>query len=150
MISQTAEYALRAMVHMATVDSKQTAEQIAAGTQVPVGYLSKVLQSLARAGLLRSQRGIGGGFTLAKPADTVTIYEVVQAVDPIRRITECPLGLAAHRHRLCPLHKSLDDAMELIEAQFRGATIAAMMDTPLEVENAPSVPAGTALTVLNS
>jgi Rrf2 family nitric oxide-sensitive transcriptional repressor len=142
MISQTAEYALRAMVRMATADSKQTVEQIAVDTQVPVGYLSKVLQSLTKAGFLRSQRGIGGGFTLAKPADTVTIYDVVQAVDPIRRITECPLGLTAHRHQLCPLHKGLDDAMALIEAQFRGATIAAMMDTALEVENAPSVSMG--------
>jgi len=142
MISQTAEYALRAMVHMATVDSKQTVEQIAVGTQVPAGYLSKVLQSLTRAELLRSQRGIGGGFTLAKPADTVSVYEVVQAVDPIQRIHECPLGLAAHRHRLCPLHKGLDDAMALVEAQFRGTTIAAMMDTPTEDEDSPLIPLG--------
>lgn len=148
MISQTAEYALRAAVHLATADSKQTVEQIAAGTQVPSGYLSKVLQSLTRAGLLCSQRGIGGGFILAKPATEMSVYEVVQAVDPIQRIVKCPLGLAAHETYLCPLHKGLDDAMSLIEAQFRGTTIAAVMDTPEANEKLRS--AGASLKVLNS
>ena len=61
-ISRTAEYALRAVVHLAAAEGEtvsQTVGQIAAGTQVPLGYLSKVLQSLSRAGLIVSQRGLG-------------------------------------------------------------------------------------------
>lgn len=135
MISQTAEYALRALVHMAasyTEQPLQTVDQIATGTQVPTGYLAKVLQGLTRAGLLTSQRGIGGGFRLAKAASEITVFEVVQAVDPIPRILECPLGLAAHSTRLCPLHRGLDDAMALIESQFRATTIASLLEEPSE------------------
>ena len=63
MISQTAEYALRAVVFLSmNVDAAFTTQQIAVATKVPAAYLSKVMQSLVRAGLVRSQRGLGGGF----------------------------------------------------------------------------------------
>ena len=130
MISQTAEYALRAVAHLAAASASQTVEQIAAGTRVPAGYLAKVLQSLARAGLLSSQRGIGGGFRLARPATETTVYDVIQAVDPLPRIRHCPLGLASHGENLCPLHRGLDDAMALIERQFRATTIAQLLESP--------------------
>lgn len=130
MISRTAEYALRAVVHLAANvtsgegDSSQTLEQIAAGTQVPAGYLSKVLQQLAKAGIVISQRGLGGGFRLARMPNEITVYDVVQPVDPIERIKSCPLQLAAHSRGLCPLHASLDAAAARIEAAFRSTTIA--------------------------
>ena len=135
MISLTAEYALRAVVHLAAGSDtpSQTVGQIAAGTQVPVGYLAKVLQSLSRAGLISSQRGLGGGFRLAQVPEKISIYEVVQAVDPLQRIRTCPLGLDAHSTRLCPLHKRLDGAMELIEQQFRATMISELIE-----EAAPS------------
>jgi Rrf2 family nitric oxide-sensitive transcriptional repressor len=130
MISQTAEYALRAVVHLADCsagggsDSLQTLEQIATGTKVPSGYLSKVLQQLAKAEIVISQRGLGGGFRLARSPEDMTVYDVVQPVDPIRRIHSCPLKLEAHANGLCPLHASLDAAAAHIEAAFRSTTIA--------------------------
>lgn len=130
-VSRTAEYALRAVVHLAAAEGEtisQTVGQIAAGTQVPVGYLSKVLQSLSRAGLIVSQRGLGGGFRLAKAPAGTSILEVVQAIEPMERLTTCPLGLEAHGTNLCPLHRRLDDAMALIEAQFRATSIAELLD----------------------
>src|SRR5688572_4430494 len=106
MISQTVEYALRAAVHLADrAPASRTTDQIAAATRVPRPYLSKVLQSLAHAGVVHAQRGVGGGITLAKPPEELTILEVVNAVDPIRRITTCPLGLAGHGAKLCALHR---------------------------------------------
>lgn len=130
-ISRTAEYALRAMVQFAAnEDASQTVEQIARATQVPTGYLSKVLQSLSRAGLVTSQRGLGGGYRLTKSPGTMSILEVLQAVDPVERIHTCPLGLDAHGTNLCPLHKRLDDAMALIEEQFRSTTIAELLEEP--------------------
>lgn len=141
MISRTAEYALRALVHMASVYNEQpleTVEQIAAVTKVPVGYLAKVLQSLTRAGLLISQRGIGGGFRLAKAPGETSVYEVIQAVDPIPRILVCPLGLEWHSTHLCPLHKSMDDAMSVMEAQFRATTIENLIEPLRSVEHGAS------------
>src|SRR5262252_7720125 len=106
MFSQTVEYALRAVVHMADrASASRTTGQIATATRVPRAYLSKVLQALAQAGVVHSQRGVGGGITLTKPPAELTILEVVNAVEPIRRITTCPLKLSAHGTRLCPLHK---------------------------------------------
>lgn len=128
MISQTAEYALRAIVYLADQDEPRTTAQIAAGTHVPAGYLAKVMQNLSRARLVDSRRGLNGGFTLAVDADELTILEVVNAVDPIQRIRECPLGL--HGTNLCPLHRRLDDAAQLVEQAFRESTVAELLNVP--------------------
>jgi Rrf2 family transcriptional regulator, nitric oxide-sensitive transcriptional repressor len=130
-ISQTVEYALRAAVYLAGDMSKaRTTEQIAEVTRVPPAYLSKVLQALSRAGITKSQRGIGGGVMLLKSPDELTILEVVNAVDPIQRIDRCPLGLASHGVRLCPLHKRLDNAMAHVEDAFRATTLAEVLAEP--------------------
>ena len=131
MISQTVEYALRAVVHLASESPDAlTTDQVAEATRVPRAYLSKVLQSLVRAGIVRSQRGIGGGMTLTKiPAD-LTIMEVVNAVEPLERIHTCPLGLAAHGVRLCPLHRRVDNAIALVEDAFSNTTLAEVLLEP--------------------
>lgn len=131
MFSQTVEYALRAVVHLAfEAPTARTTEQIAAATRVPKAYLAKVLQSLGRAGIVHAQRGVGGGMTLARPAHELTVLEVVNAVEPIRRIRVCPLGLAAHGVRLCPLHKRMDQALALVEDAFRQTTLAEIVAEP--------------------
>lgn len=137
LISQTAEYALRAVVHLAKSQLhdgqlSQTVSDIAANTQVPVNYLSKVLQQLTRAEIIASQRGIGGGFKLARAPQEITIYDVVQAVDSVPRIRTCPLGIASHQS-LCPLHRKLDAAMLHVEQAFQETTLADLIssDAPL-------------------
>lgn len=132
MFSKTVEYALRAVAHLAyEAPNARTTEQIAAATRVESAtYLSKVLQELVRKGVVKSQRGIGGGITLAKPAEELTILEVVNAVEPIERIKTCPLGLKSHGIRLCPLHKRIDDALALVEAAFGKSTLAEILAEP--------------------
>jgi Rrf2 family protein len=146
MLSRTAEYALRAMVWLAAdPETPQTTKQISAPTQVPTGYLSKVMQTLAEAGLVRSQRGLGGGFVLARPPERISVLDVVNAVDPITRIRVCPLNLAAHASQLCPLHKRLDEAMATIESAFGSCSIAALLPRnqavlPLCIDGRPHAP----------
>lgn len=133
MISQTAEYALRAAVWLASQDgSARTARQIAAGTQVPPGYLSKVMQSLAAAQLVTSQRGLGGGFQLARPARNITVLEVINAVDPVKRVERCPLGLQEHSVRLCKLHQRIDYAIAAVETAFSECTVAELIEKTAE------------------
>jgi Rrf2 family nitric oxide-sensitive transcriptional repressor len=130
-ISQTAEYALRAMVHLASCSldtGSQTTQQIAEATHVPVGYLSKVLQALNRGGLLTSQRGLGGGFSLNRAPETITVYEIVQEIAPVQRIHTCPLGLEAHQTQLCPLHRKLDQIAAQLEEAYRETTLAMLLD----------------------
>lgn len=129
MLSQTAEYALRAMVALATrPDSANTAQTLARDTQVPLDYLSKILNALSRAGLVSGQRGRGGGFQCTRPCTELTVLEVVSAVDPLKRIHSCPLGLAAHATQLCPLHRKLDDAAKYVEDAFASTTIQSLCE----------------------
>jgi Rrf2 family protein len=131
MVSQTAEYALRAVICLGSQGhTPLTTQQIAEVTRVPAGYLSKVLQLLGRAGIVRAQRGLHGGFTLAPPMDTLSVLDVVNAVDPIKRIERCPLGLPSHGTRLCPLHKRIDRAIAMVEKEFGECTVAMLLAEP--------------------
>ncbi len=128
MISQTAEYALRAVVCLADHDGgPMTTQQVAEKTQVPAGYLSKVLQALARVGLVDSQRGPTGGYTLRGSLDAISVLDVVNTVDPLARITSCPLGLSSHGAELCALHRRLDQAVADVESSFRQSSIADLL-----------------------
>lgn len=124
MISSTAKYALRAVVHLGNeFDHFVGRKQIADATLVPIDYLLKVLNELTTAGLVESRRGPGGGYRLACPPEEMTTLQVVLAVDDIPRISKCPLGISGHEE-LCPLHRLLDDASRKVEEAFENATVA--------------------------
>jgi len=128
-LSQTADYALRAVVALGSGQcGPMTTQQIAAQTRVPAGYLSKVLQALARAGLVEGQRGSGGGFVLARPVLGITVLDVINAVDPLQRIERCPLGRPDHEHRMCALHRRLDLGIAVMEQVYGQTTIDELLD----------------------
>ena len=91
------------------------------------GVLEGGHEQLARSGIVRSQRGLHGGYRLVVSPEEVTILQVVQAVDPPRRIHKCPLDLEEHREMLCPLHKRIDDALAAVEEAFEKTTIAELL-----------------------
>ena len=131
MISQSAEYALRAVVTLAThPDVRMSTASIADATKVPAGYLPKVLQALARGGLVASIPGRIGGFALVRSPGSISVLDVVNAVEPIRRIESCPLNLKSHRTALCPLHRRLDQAAEAVERAFAATTIEEILEDP--------------------
>jgi Rrf2 family nitric oxide-sensitive transcriptional repressor len=130
MISKSTEYALRAMACLARSDGRVSVTAMAEITRVPSRYLAKVMQGLARAGLVHSTRGRSGGFVLSNPPDQTTILEVVNAVDPVERICTCPLDLPEHAGRLCGLHRRLDDALGRLEEAFGGSTLADILADP--------------------
>lgn len=141
MFSSTAEYALRAVAYLAVQEGHLSSSQtIADYTKVPAGYLSKILNDLVNAGMVSSKRGPSGGFALIRPAETLTVLEVVNAVDPLQRITVCPLGIPAHGTNLCKLHRRLDDAIALVEGALSASTIAELVERregqvfPLDVQ----------------
>ena len=142
MISLTVEYALRGVVWMASKPGvSQTAREIAAATQVPAGYLSKILNTLVNAGIITSQRGLGGGFLLARDPAALSVLEVINAVEPIERIHSCPLKLPAHAMQLCPLHRQLDAAIATVETAFSSCLeMAAEGMTDFEMRSISAVP----------
>jgi Rrf2 family nitric oxide-sensitive transcriptional repressor len=136
LLSQSVEYALRAVVYLAmnAAEAQKTAN-IAAATKVPSAYLSKVLQGLREKGIVTLQRGVGGGVKLARKPEQLTILDIVNAVEPIQRINTCPLGLKTHGIRLCALHRRMDDAFKTMESAFRTTTLAELIN-----DTNPSVP----------
>ena len=125
MISRTSEYALRAAIQLGRCPERSlTTREIAESSGVPPSYLAKVLGALSRAELVVAQRGPNGGYVLGHPPEETTLLDIVNAVDPIRRITKCPLGLPEHRAELCPLHRILDEATRLAENTLASRTIA--------------------------
>ncbi len=131
MISQTSEYALRAVVHLAKAGGgPAVAQEIADATHVSVGYLHKILRLLARKGILVAQRGVGGGFSLARTPDEISVLDVLRVTETeLVRISTCPLGIDGHTE-LCPLHRMLDNQIALIEKVFETTSIGALLATP--------------------
>ena len=124
MLSQTVEYALRAIVWLASKHpDAQTSDQLAEVTHVPLAYLPKVMLGLNRSGLINSQRGPKGGFRLTRDPGDITLLDIVNAVEPIPRISECPLKIKSHNGILCPLHQHLDNAYAMVEEAFGSTTL---------------------------
>jgi Rrf2 family protein len=76
-----ADYAVRAAVELAAAGDMVTAEHIAQATGIPHNFLENILGDLRRAGLVESRRGQAGGYLLAKPADAISIADVIRAVE---------------------------------------------------------------------
>jgi len=133
MLSKTADYALRAVVWLARSPGEALgAEQLAEATQTPRRYLRKVLQDLIKAGLVRSQPGPGGGYSLRCDTEQIKVLDVVNAVGSIDRIRSCPLGIEAH-NTLCPLHRELDKIYAATEQAFSRLSVAQLLKEPSEV-----------------
>lgn len=96
MLSQTAEYALRTVLHIARTgsDGPANAEAIADALDIPRNYLSKVLHRLAQAGVLNSTRGRNGGFVLARDPSQIPLAAVVGLFDRVEPRKQCLLGQA--------------------------------------------------------
>lgn len=94
MLSQTAEYALRAVVYLAEQADPGLIPvgEIAVALDVPANYLSKILHQLARAGVVESTRGPHGGFRLARPAELIGLADVIEPFDSLEHRRRCLLG----------------------------------------------------------
>lgn len=106
-LTRAADYAARVMIHLAAlpVDSRANRTELARAADVPEAFLGKILQSLVRSGLMVSQRGVAGGFALGKPASTVTLLDVIEAVDGPFYVNRCVgSGEGCHRFSWCPAH----------------------------------------------
>lgn len=131
LLSDATEYGLRAIVWLSNQPREpHKVQTIAEATDAAPGYLIKVLQALAKAGIVSAHRGTTGGYALSRDPESLTALEVVSAIDPIERIRSCPLGLAAHASGLCPLHQRVDDSLASIERNFARTTIAELAYRP--------------------
>ncbi len=107
--SRSAGHAIRAFVHMAQLGDGRYAmvKQIAEDEGIPAPFLAKILQQLARKGMLRSSKGPAGGFALQAPPRQISLLHIVQALDGVPACCQCPMGLAdCHDEVPCAMHDS--------------------------------------------
>jgi Rrf2 family protein len=89
-LSKKTDYALIALTYVASIgNTPASARDIAARYNVPLELLAKVLQRLVQKGVLKSHQGIHGGYVMARPSDTVTVAEIVEAIDGPLMLTVC-------------------------------------------------------------
>jgi len=128
LLSQTTEYALRATICLSyTSEGLVSTSELAEVTKVPMNYLAKVLQLLARGDIVTGRRGVGGGYRLTREPKDISMMDVINAIDPIKRINSCPLNLSNHTGVLCPLHQKLDESIGKLMDDFTGVSMADLM-----------------------
>lgn len=134
--TDSGKYAIRAVTYLAACDPDRlpiAAADVAEAEDIPPYYLAKVLQDLARAGLLASVRGRGGGFLLDRPPQSITVLEVIEAAENIARLEkECVLGLDECSDLApCPLHAMWKAYRESMLTRLSEMTVA---DLVVELE----------------
>jgi len=105
--SSSTEYAIRGLSELAGRGAQAPImlDDLVAGTDLPRDFLAKVFQKLVHGGVLRSAKGRGGGFTLARPAHEITLMNIVEAIDGPQIFDRCVVGLEKCSDQMpCPQH----------------------------------------------
>ncbi len=128
MLSNTSKYAIRAAIYLAinVKDSQKIGiKKISEDLNIPSPFLGKILQSLAKHKLLTSTKGPNGGFGLAKDANDITLYEIVQIIDGNDLFDRCLISLrTCNEHKIpCPVHNNYEGIRKDIYNLFRNQTI---------------------------
>src|SRR6478752_8542251 len=130
-LTKKADYGLMAMKHLAehAHEGSCSAKDVADAYGIPQEALAKILQRLAKAGLLHSQHGINGGYTLARDPRTISAFEVIQAIDGPLFITSCVTvrGECDQTDR-CTIREPLRKVNQSIEEVLRNIKISEMSD----------------------
>lgn len=127
MISKTGIHATLALALLAKLEPGQFAgaSQIAEAVGAPPNYLGKLLKQLAAGGLLDSQKGYGGGFRLAKDADSISLYDIVEPIEKVSKWNACFLGRArCSGDGACAVHSSWSKIREDYLKFLKDTTIA--------------------------
>ncbi len=112
------------------VDRRVRASDVAEDLAVPANYMAKILHTLARNGLLRSERGPGGGFRLARAPDEVTLADAIEPFEELTGRRKCLLGRPVCRDSSpCALHERWKVASEGMLEFFRETTVAELQQT---------------------
>lgn len=125
--SRSAKYAIRAMTFLATLPPGRLAgvREISEVENIPTPFLSKILQTLVRHRLIRSFKGLYGGYELAKPPDSIALKAIIGAIDDIDRVSDCILGMShCSEENSCPLHHTWKEMRENMVEMMEKKTLA--------------------------
>jgi len=133
MISKSCEYGLRAVLYVAAQPGSSFVpiKQISNELDISFHFLTKILQKLTQHGLMDSYRGPSGGVALARPARSISLLEVIKAIEGNELFTDCVLGLGGcGSERPCPLHQEWAKERSRLEKMF-GATSLDKLAAPI-------------------
>jgi Rrf2 family transcriptional regulator, iron-sulfur cluster assembly transcription factor len=128
--SSACEYAIRAMTYVAGFEPGQRllARDVSAHENIPGPFLGKIFQTLVRAGLLKSSKGPGGGFALARDPREISLFDIYNAVDGTTYLDACAVGLARCSDEVpCPLHERWKPIRERIRLYLQNTSLADMV-----------------------
>jgi Rrf2 family iron-sulfur cluster assembly transcriptional regulator len=126
-LTRAADYAVRVMIHLAghLSGARTTRDELAASGDVPGHFLSKILQALSRSGLINSHRGVAGGYVLARPAEAITLLEVIEALEGPIMLNVClAAGPSCDRKSWCSVHRVWAEAQSALTGVLRAYTLA--------------------------
>ena len=128
LLSKSCEYGLRASLHLATLEREEefvSISEISEALDISFHFLTKTFQKLTEAGIMHSHRGPKGGIALARPADDVTLLDIVLAIDGPDLFEECILGLPeCGNQRPCPIHERWATERSRLEVMFTRKSLA--------------------------
>lgn len=139
MLSQTAEYALRAVLYLADRPEPVRVEEVGAVLGIPPSYLSKTLNILVRARVLKSLRGRHGGFQLAVAPEDLSLLRVVAPFDKIVERRHCLLGRPSCADNVaCAAHFAWKTTADKVADFFRTTMVADIRGTPAQLASRPT------------
>lgn len=127
--SKPCEYAIRATAYLARQPQSRLVRvsEISRAEGIPMPFLARILYQLARAGLLVSRKGPGGGFQLARSAREIKLREIVALVDGLGAMEQCAVGLARCSDQMpCPLHEMWKELRQRIVGYLERISLAEM------------------------
>ena len=130
-ITRATDYAVRVMIHLAGLPPGSSVRQseLSEATDVSGHFLSKVLQQLVRSGMIRSQRGLGGGYTLASSPRNVSLLDIVAAMEGPVRLNLClEEGPSCDRKPCCPAHGVWVEAQAAVAKVLGEASMAKLAE----------------------
>lgn len=129
-ITRQADYAVRAVLHLARAGNSERAatSSIAKEQNIPPSFLAKIISQLSIAGLLHTSRGARGGVTLAREPKDITLLEVVEAIDGPIQLNECVANDGACTFEEgCPIRPVWCDAQDELVKRLKGTSFADML-----------------------
>jgi Rrf2 family protein len=126
-LTRRGDYAIRAMLALSApdVDPWMSATRISTAMSIPERFLPRVLRELARAGLVQARTGRTGGYRLARPASTITVLDVVSAIEPDDDPRRCVLrGIPCGLDGRCAVHETFDEARTAMQGRLAATTLA--------------------------
>jgi Rrf2 family protein len=116
-LTRAGEYAVKSLVYLAaqSTDKRVMASEVAEAERIPVNFVRKILEALAKTGLVKSFRGAGGGFTLGRSAEQITLCQVLEAVEGPLALNQCLQPQPCEEQPTCPMSQIWIEAQRAVE-----------------------------------